>query len=73
VSGLDVPVDEPPAVTPEAVWLLLRCDSCFVQRRKLCGLCLGGRDVDDRLDQPAVVAPVDPFEIGVLDGIERSP
>ena len=36
----------------------------------LGGLCLGGRDVADGLEQPAVVVPVHPFERGVLDGIE---
>jgi len=33
----------------------------------------GGRDVADRLQQPAIVEPVDPFQGGELDGLERAP
>ena len=32
-----------------------------------CGLELGRRDVADRLQEPAVVEPVDPLQGGVLD------
>ena len=37
------------------------------------GFGLGGQDVADGLEQPAVVVAVDPFERGVLDGLKRSP
>ena len=37
------------------------------------GFGLGGQDVADGLEQPAVVVPVDPFERGILDGLKRSP
>ena len=33
----------------------------------------GRRDVADGLQQPAVVEPVDPFQRGGLDGLERPP
>ena len=36
-------------------------------------LGFGGRDVANGFEQPAVVEPVDPFERGVFDGLERSP
>ncbi len=36
-------------------------------------LGFGRRDVADGLEQSAVVEPVDPFERGVFDGLERSP
>ena len=34
---------------------------------KEAGFCLGGRDSANRLEQAAVVKPVDPFERGELD------
>src|SRR4051794_13753103 len=37
------------------------------------GLGLGGRDVPDRLEEAAVIEPVDPFEGGELDGFEATP
>src|SRR3954449_9157123 len=37
------------------------------------GLGLGGRDVPDRLEEAAVVEPVDPFEGGELDRFEAAP
>ena len=37
------------------------------------GFGLGRRDVADGLEQPATVAPVNPFERSVRDGVERSP
>ncbi len=37
------------------------------------GLCFGRRDVPDRLEQTAVVEPVDPFEGGIFDGFEVAP
>ena len=33
---------------------------------------LGGRDVPDRLEEPSVVEPVDPFEGATLDGLEAA-
>ena len=37
------------------------------------GLCFGGRDVSNRLEQAAVVEPVDPFEGCELDRFETAP
>ena len=37
------------------------------------GLELGGRDVPDRLQEPAVVEPVDPLQGGVLDLVQAPP
>lgn len=37
------------------------------------GFCFGGRDAADRLELPGIVVPVDPFDRGVFDGVERSP
>ncbi len=34
---------------------------------------LGGRDIPDRFEQTTGVEPVDPFEGGELDGLERPP
>jgi hypothetical protein len=36
-------------------------------------LGFGRRDVADGLQQPAIVEPVDPFERGELDTLERPP
>ena len=36
------------------------------------GFRLGGRQRADRLERPPVVEPVDPFEGGVLDRLERA-
>jgi hypothetical protein len=37
----------------------------------LLGFC--GWDIADGFEQPPVVEPVDPFESGIFDGLERSP
>ena len=34
---------------------------------------LGGREVADRFEQPAMIEPIDPFEGGKLDGFESAP
>ena len=34
---------------------------------------LGGKDISDRFEQPAIIKPIDPFQGGVLDGLEVSP
>ena len=34
---------------------------------------LGGRDVSDGLQKASVVKPIDPFERGELDGLQRFP
>ena len=44
--------------------------SCFVPPA-LFGL--GQRDVADRLEEPSVVEPIDPFERGKLDGLKVAP
>jgi len=38
----------------------------------IAGFGLGGRDVSDRLEEAAVVEPVDPFEGGGLDRLEAA-
>ena len=38
-----------------------------------CLILFGRRDVADRLEQAAVITPVDPFERREFDGVERSP
>jgi len=39
----------------------------------VCGFRLCGRDIADRLEQAAVVEPIDPFEGGELDRLEGAP
>ena len=58
---------------PEAVWLESRCHCWLIQRGVVALLGLGRRDVADRLQQPAIVEPVDPFQRRELDGLERPP
>ena len=43
------------------------------QSRVVVGFGFGRRDVPDRLEQSAVVEPVDPFQRGALDGLEAAP
>jgi hypothetical protein len=38
-----------------------------------CGFELGRRDIANRLQEPAVVEPVDPLQGGVLDLVEALP
>ena len=50
------------------------CECCrFLQGCVVGGFCLGRRYVGDRFEEPAVVEPVDPFERGVLDGLQGAP
>lgn len=39
----------------------------------ISGFGLGGRDVADPFEDAAVVEPIDPFECGVFDRLERTP
>lgn len=48
-------------------------DSVFLQRCKVVGLGFCRRDISDRLEQTAVIEPVDPFQRGVLDSIHGFP
>jgi hypothetical protein len=50
-----------------------RRHSWLVQRGVVVFLGLGWRDVADRLQQPAIVEPIDPFQGRELDGFERPP
>ena len=43
------------------------------QRSVVVGLGFGRRDVADRLEQAPIVEPVDPFEGGILYGLEAAP
>ena len=45
----------------------------FLQGCVVGGFGFSRRDMADRLQKPAVVEPVDPFERGVLDRLQRSP
>src|SRR3954447_6633482 len=53
--------------------LVLRSDRGHLKLGIVGGLGLSGRDVPDRLEETAVVEPVDPFESGKLDGFEAAP
>tara|TARA_Y100000815_G_scaffold262955_1_gene276952 strand:+ start:319 stop:603 length:285 start_codon:yes stop_codon:yes gene_type:complete len=51
----------------------LRCHVFSIQSGVEVCLCFSRRDVPDRLEQAAVVEPIDPFECGILDGLETAP
>ncbi len=51
----------------------LRSHGDVVQHGVISFLGFSGRDVSDRLDQPTVVEPVDPFERGIFDNFKGSP
>src|SRR3546814_2332134 len=52
---------------PEAIWHKLRSHGDVVQHGVISFFGFSGRDVSDRLEQPPVVEPVDPFERGIFD------
>lgn len=58
---------------PEADWLKLGGHGNVVQHGVVALFGFGGWDVTDKFEEPPVVEPVDPFERGELDGLERSP
>lgn len=58
---------------PEAVWFGSGCDSGLLQAGIVESFRFRRRDVADRLQQAAVVEPVNPLEGRVLDGLERTP
>jgi hypothetical protein len=58
---------------PEADWFESRGHGVTPGLGIVARFGLGGRDVSDRLRQPAVVEPVEPFEGGELEGLEVAP
>ena len=58
---------------PEAVWLESRHSGEFLGLRIVARLGFGRREVSDRLEQPPVVEPVDPFEGCELDRLKAAP
>src|SRR3546814_12365258 len=58
---------------PEAIWHKLRSHGDVVQHGVISFFGFSGRDVADRLEQPPVVEPVDPFERGIFDSFKGSP
>jgi hypothetical protein len=52
---------------------MLRGHGEFVQHGEVTGFCFGGWDIADRLHQPPVVEPVDPFLHRELNSFERRP
>ena len=58
---------------PEAGWIESRHHSEFSGLGKEAVFRLGGRDVADGFEQPAVGEPVDPFECGELGDFEAAP
>src|SRR3546814_20330031 len=58
---------------PEAIWHKLRSHGDVVQHGVISFFGFSGRDVSDRLEQPPVVEPVDPFERGIFDSFKGSP
>ena len=69
----DVLRSEPPRVCRRLFRLSQAAMAQVLQAGVVGGFGFGRRDVADRLEQAAVVEPVDPFERGVLDGFERAP
>jgi len=55
---------------PEAVLFESRRDGGLVELRIIARFGFGRRNVSDRLQQPSIVEPVDPFERGELDLFE---
>ena len=53
---------------PEAIWSKLCGHGRLFQCGIEVGLCFGGRDAADGLEEASVIEPVDPFEGGELDG-----
>jgi hypothetical protein len=58
---------------PEAYFGKLRCHAFSFHRCVGVGLSLSWRDVSDRLEEAAIVEPVDPFQRRVFDGLEAAP
>ena len=52
---------------------MLRGDAGHLKLGIVGGFGLGGRDIPDRLEKPAIIEPVDPFEGGELDRFEAAP
>jgi hypothetical protein len=50
-----------------------RRDGGLVELRIIARFGFGRRNVSDRLQQPSIVEPVDPFERGELDLFEAAP
>jgi hypothetical protein len=58
---------------PEADLGRLCGDLRLLQHGEISLFGFGWRDVSDRLQKAPVVKPIDPFEGGELDGLQRSP
>ena len=55
---------------PEAIWIKLRSHGCVVQYGVIALLGFGRRDVADGREQPPIIKPVHPFEIGLFNGFK---
>src|SRR5437763_16878770 len=58
---------------PEAISFELRRDLQLLQHGVVVLLSFGWRDVANRLQQPAVVKPIDPFQRRKFDALEGAP
>jgi hypothetical protein len=58
---------------PEAISFESRRHGGFLDERIVARFRFVRRDIPDRLQQPSIVEPVDPFERGELDGLEAAP
>src|SRR5271165_2083873 len=58
---------------PEAISFESRRDSALVDLRIVARFGFGRRNVSDRLQQSAIIEPIDPFEGGELHGLEVAP
>jgi beta-lactamase superfamily II metal-dependent hydrolase len=58
---------------PEALWFESRGQLLLIDHGVVACLGFGRRDVADRLQQPAIVEPVDPGQCRELDGLEAPP
>ena len=61
------------ATHPTASYTIVCSDPQVLQAGVVGGFGFRRRDVADRLQEPAVIEPVDPFEGRQLDGLERAP
>ena len=55
---------------PEAVWFESRSHVGLLQHGVVAFLGFSRRDIADRLQQPPVIEPVDPFEGSIFDSFE---
>jgi hypothetical protein len=57
----------------EAILVKLRCHRDIVQHIVISLLSFDRRDAPDGLQEPPAVKPIDPFQRGVFDGLDRPP